>query len=284
MFTTMTTDAPTARDITTDTIADRARAVLCTADPVEKARRAAALGDAVAAGRLRQPGTPGAPDRPARPASPQLLPPRDMPKRRAGKSAAGRIALLHALAHIELNAIDLAVDIAARFAVAPEDQAAFHGDWLRVGAEEARHFLMLHQRLADLGTAYGDLPAHDGLWEAAEMTADDLLARLAIVPLVLEARGLDVTPVMIERMMRFGDDATAAMLKIIYRDEIGHVAVGHAWFARLATARGEIPRDAWRRLVRERFKGELKPPFNAAARAKAGLPADWYDDMGNDRA
>jgi len=267
-----------------DTIAGRARAVLRTADAVEKARLAQTLGDDVAAGRLRLPGSPGAPDRPARPASPPLLPPRDMPKRRAGKSAAGRIALLHALAHIELNAIDLAVDIAARFAVAPEDQSEFHADWLRVGAEEARHFLMLHQRLCDFGAAYGDLPAHDGLWEAAEVTADDLLARLAVVPLVLEARGLDVTPVMIDRMARFGDAATAAMLQVIYRDEIGHVAIGHRWFTRLATTRGEAPRDAWRRLVRERFKGALKPPFNSDARAEAGLPADWYDDMGTGRA
>jgi uncharacterized ferritin-like protein (DUF455 family) len=260
-----------------ETLAARARAVLETADAAGKAALGAALGGDVLRGRVQAIGIPGAPARPARPSRPLLLPPRDMAKRRAGKSVAARIALLHALAHIELNAIDLAFDMVARFAGMVAD-SEFHTDWIRVGAEEARHFALLNARLGDFGAAYGDLPAHDGLWEAAEVTSDDVLARLAIVPLVLEARGLDVTPAMIERIARFGDDATAALLKTIYNDEIGHVAVGCKWFGRIARRRGLNARTEWRRLVRERFRGALKPPFNREARTAAGLPEDWYAD------
>lgn len=258
-----------------ETLAGRARAVLATADASEKAALGAALGDDVFRGRVRGIGDPGAPERPARPPRPVLLPPRDMAKRRAGKSPAARIALLHALAHVELNAIDLAFDMVARFAGAVAD-AELYADWIRVGAEEARHFTMLNARLGDFGAAYGDLPAHDGLWEAAEVTSDDVLARLAIVPLVLEARGLDVTPPMIERMARFGDDATAALLRTIYDDEIGHVAVGSKWFERIARSRGLDARVVWRSLIEQRFRGALKPPFNREARDAAGLPEDWY--------
>lgn len=260
------------------TLTERARAVLASADAAEKVARAEALGRDMASGTVPGIGTAGAPDRPARPDRPRLLPPRDMPKRRAGASVAGRVALLHALAHIELNAIDLAFDIVARFA-APDLPRAFYDDWIRIGAEEARHFLGLAARLADFGAAYGDLPAHDGLWEAAEVTADDLLARLAVVPLVLEARGLDVTPAMIDRMAHFGDAATASMLETIYRDEIGHVATGRRWFGWLAESRGLEPRTAWQDLVAARFRGALKPPFNKAARRAAGLGADWYGTL-----
>jgi len=161
--------------------------------------------------------------RPARPGRPRLCPPRDMPRRRNFGTPAGRIALLHALAHIELNAIDLAWDIVARFA-RDDTPHAFCDDWVHVAAEEAEHFALLADRLAALGAAYGELPAHDGLWEAAAATAHDLLARLAVVPLVLEARGLDVTPEMICRLERAGDAGSAAILRCIYEDEIGHVA------------------------------------------------------------
>jgi len=260
---------------TEDSLAARARAILETANAAEKAALGAALGDDVFLGRVHAFGDPGAPDRPARPPRPILLPPRAMAKRRAGKSPAARIALLHALAHIELNAIDLAFDMVARFAGAVAD-SDFYTDWVRVGAEEARHFLLLNARLGDFGAGYGDLPAHDGLWEAAEVTADDVLARLAVVPLVLEARGLDVTPAMIKRMARFGDDATEALLGTIYDDEIGHVAVGRKWFGRIARSRGLDARAAWRALVEQRFRGALKPPFNHEARSAAGLPEDWY--------
>ena len=169
------------------------------------------------------------PDRPARPDRPVLCSPRDLPRRRITASAAGRVALIHAIAHIELNAVDLALDMACRFVgeSLPDD---FYHDWLGVADDEARHFLMLDNRLGQFGASYGDLPAHDGLWQAADATKHDLLARLAIAPLVLEARGLDVTPAMIDRLTAVGDDETAAALGIIMHDEVGHVAVGKRWF------------------------------------------------------
>jgi uncharacterized ferritin-like protein (DUF455 family) len=218
------------------------------------------------------------PPRPTRPARPVLLSPRDVPKRRNFGAAAGRIALLHALAHIELNAIDLAWDLIARFADSdlPRD---FFDDWVEVAAEEAEHFALLADRLAALGAAYGDLPAHDGLWEAAAATAGDLLARLAVVPLVLEARGLDVTPDMIARLDRAGDGDSAAILARIYRDEIGHVRTGARWFDHLCRNDGLDPEAVFHERVRRFFRGALKPPFNRAARDEAGLPAGYYDPL-----
>jgi uncharacterized ferritin-like protein (DUF455 family) len=201
-----------------------------------------------------------------------------MPRRRNFGSFAGRIALLHALAHIELNAIDLAWDIIARFAAA-EMPREFFNDWVDVAAEEAEHFALLNDRLRVLGSAYGELPAHDGLWEAAATTAHDLLVRLAIVPLVLEARGLDVTPEMILRLERAGDLASAAMLRRIYEDEIGHVAAGARWFERLCRQRGLNPEAAFHDNLRRYFTGALKPPFNREARDVAGLPAAYYKPL-----
>lgn len=198
-----------------------------------------------------------------------------MPKRRSFGSPAGRVALLHALAHIELNAIDLAWDLVARFA-GPRLPRAFYDDWVAVGAEEAEHFLLLSRRLGEFGAAYGDLPAHDGLWEAAAATAEDLLARLAIVPLVLEARGLDVTPQMAARLERGGDRDSAAILARIYEDEIGHVAAGVRWFEHLCREPGLDPRAVFRDRLARYFTGALKLPFNDAARTRAGFPADWY--------
>ncbi len=201
-----------------------------------------------------------------------------MPRRRAGGSAAGRIALLHALAHIELNAVDLAWDIVARFAGADLPRA-FHDDWVGVAAQEAQHFALIEARLGALGAAYGDLAAHDGLWEAAQATAHDLLARLAVVPLVLEARGLDVTPAMIERLDRLGDAESAAILRVIYDEEIAHVAAGQRWFRWLCERRGLAPAATYQHEVRRHFKGLLKPPFNRAGRSAAGLDADWYESL-----
>jgi uncharacterized ferritin-like protein (DUF455 family) len=218
-------------------------------------------------------GTPA--DRPARPDRPALKMPRDMPRRGRGLSAANRVALLHALAHIELNAIDLACDIVARFAD-NDLPRAFYDDWTRVADEEAQHFTLLTGRLAAFGAAYGDLPAHDGLWQAAENTAHDLMARLAVVPLVLEARGLDVTPAMIRNFEKAGDAAGVAVLERIYEDEIGHVAIGRRWFEWAARRDGREPVTAWQSLVREHFGGVLKPPFNAEARGRAGLTPDFY--------
>ncbi|HEX3535996.1 MAG TPA: ferritin-like domain-containing protein [Stellaceae bacterium] len=221
-------------------------------------------------------GTAVPPPRPARPERPVLLPPRDMPKRRHFGSRTGHIALLHALAHIELNAIDLAWDMVARFG-GPGMPREFAGDWAEVAAEEAEHFELLAARLEALDVAYGDLPAHDGLWEAAAATAQDLLARLAVVPLVLEARGLDVTPAMIERLGCAGDRDSAAVLERIYRDEIGHVAVGARWFDRLCRDAGLDPALTYQHRVRRYFRGTLKPPFNDAARTAAGFPVGWYE-------
>lgn len=252
--------------------------MLSTADPAEKVARSAALAAAWRSGAIAEIGAASPPPRPARPARPLLLAPRALPKRRAGGSREGRVALLHALAHIELNAVDLAWDILARFADAALPRE-FCDDWVGVAAEEAKHHALLAARLADLGAAYGDLPAHDGLWQAAEATAHDLLARLAVVPLVLEARGLDVTPAMIARLERFGDAASAAALRVIYADEIGHVAVGRRWFLWLCAARGLPPEETWRDLVRRHFKGALKPPFNRAARDAAGFAAGFYEPL-----
>jgi uncharacterized ferritin-like protein (DUF455 family) len=256
-------------------LAEGACDILRAADPADKVTRALAL-----AANWRQqnagfisPGNP--PARPARPARPSLLAPRDMPKRKAGGSQEKRVALLHALAHIELNAIDLAWDIIARFGTAVTPRAYFD-DWVKVGEEEAIHFSLLQARLVDLGAQYGDLPAHDGLWQAAEETAHDLLARLAIVPLVLEARGLDVTPATVADFRRAGDEQSAALLDRIYRDEIGHVAVGMRWFQHFAEAASLDPKQAWQDRVRRHFKGTLKPPFNDAARSDAGFDPDFY--------
>jgi len=252
--------------------------ILGTADPWRKATLSRTFGAAWQAGQLNEGDWQRPPDRPARPARPALLPPRDMPRRKVGGAPEKRIALLHALAHIELNAIDLAWDLIARFGAPPEPRA-LRDDWVKVGMEEALHFELLAQHLETLGARYGDLPAHDGLWQMAEETAHDLLARLAVVPLVLEARGLDITPGTIAAFDQYGDKASADILRTIYRDEIGHVAIGARWFRHGARARALDPAKTWRDLVKRHFRGQLKPPFNRAARTEAGLPEDFYADM-----
>jgi uncharacterized ferritin-like protein (DUF455 family) len=201
-------------------------------------------------------------------------------KKRSLHTKHGRIALLHAICHIELNAVDLALDIVARFADQPVPRSFFDG-WMLVASEEAKHFGMVRQRLRELDADYGDLPAHDGLWQAAEETAHDLLARLAIVPLVLEARGLDVTPATLADLRRAGDEASAAALDVIYRDEIGHVAIGKRWFDFFAAKAGHDPATLWQELVRRHFRGRLKPPFNKSARDAAGFSAAFYEPLAN---
>jgi uncharacterized ferritin-like protein (DUF455 family) len=256
----------------TQTLSDRVVGVFGTPDALEKAGAARAVASDWRAGVIPDIGGTAPCDRPKRPAKPELLRPREMPRRGKAQSEAGRIALLHALAHIELNAIDLAADILVRFPDAgmPMD---FYNDWLTVLDEEAKHFQLLSARLGEIGAAYGDLPAHDGLWQAAQDTSDDLLARLAIVPLVLEARGLDVTPTMIKSLRNAKDDDSAAVLEVIYRDEIGHVGIGRKWFEHVCPG---DPVATWQRLVNERFKGGLKAPFNDAARAEAGFGVAYY--------
>ncbi|MDZ3830221.1 MAG: ferritin-like domain-containing protein [Sphingopyxis sp.] len=255
-------------------LGEAARVVLLTADPHDKRRAARGLARAWRRGELAHRCDVAMPDRPAWPDRPELLTPAQMPRRRKGGSERGRIAMLHALAHIEFAAIDLAVDLVGRFGdLFPR---GFVDDWIGVAADEAMHFALLDRRLRALGSHYGALPAHAGLWEAAEATADDVLARLAIVPMVLEARGLDVTPATVERFRAVGDEASARILERIYTDEIRHVSAGTSWFGWLCDERGFPAVETWQRLVKERFRGQLKPPFNDSARHDAGLTQEYY--------
>ncbi len=208
------------------------------------------------------------PDTPARPDKPELLAPAAMPKRGRG-SAQGRLALLHALAHIEFVAIDLALDAAGRFGA--EMGWEFVDDWLSVAADEAMHFGLLSRRLRTLGSFYGALPAHDGLWDAARETAHDVAARLAIVPMVLEARALDVTPMTVAKFQAAGDERSARILQRIVDDEIRHVRFGTKHFVAVCQSRGESLEQAWKTLVQRHFHGAVKPPFNDSARRSAGL-------------
>jgi uncharacterized ferritin-like protein (DUF455 family) len=260
------------------TLAGAACAVLNAAAPAEKVALSHRFAAAWRNGGIVETGTATPPDRPARPDKPELKFPRDMPRRRNGGTLAHRIALLHAVAHIELNAIDLAWDLIARFA-APDLPRDFFDDWVTVADQEATHHALVSARLEALGASYGDLPAHDGLWQAAQTTAHDLLARLAIVPLVLEARGLDVTPEMIERLKRQDDMDSVATLETIYREEVAHVAAGQRWFHFECARRGVEPVETYRDLVRRYFRGGLKPPFNRAARDQAGFAAAFYENV-----
>jgi uncharacterized ferritin-like protein (DUF455 family) len=198
--------------------------------------------------------------------------------RRSAAGERGRIALLHSLAHIELNAVDMTWDLVGRFAHEAVPKS-FFDDWVQVGAEEAGHFELVCGRLAELGAAYGDLPAHDGLWQAAQATGDSLLARIAVVPLVLEARGLDVSPAMIASLEAAGDTASAEVLGVIYRDEKRHVAFGARWFRFLTERAGLAPEPTFHDLVRRHFRGPIKPPFNDPARAEAGLTPGFYKPL-----
>ncbi len=257
-----------------------ARAIVATPDLDEKIALSRATAKAWFKRRLslgqtaaRQP----LPARPGRPNRPQLLAPRDMPKR-STHGERGRFALLHSLAHIELNAVDMTWDLVARF-IGAQVPPSFFDNWVQVGLEEAKHFDLLRRRLAEMGGDYGDLPAHDGLWQAAEATGRDLLARLAVVPLVLEARGLDVTPSTIDKLTAADDAASAAILEIIYRDEKRHVAFGAKWFRYLCAREGSAPEPRFHALVKRYFKGTLKPPFNDRARSEAGLTPGFYKPL-----
>ncbi|QXT38546.1 ferritin-like domain-containing protein [Gymnodinialimonas ceratoperidinii] len=219
------------------------------------------------------------PDAPARPAEPALLDPRDVPRRKPG-SPQGRIAILHAVAHIELNAVDLHWDLIARFSDTPFP-IGFFDDWVRAADEESKHFNLIADCLEAMSSHYGALPAHAGMWRAAEDTAEDLMGRLAVVPMVLEARGLDVTPGMIRifEKARKSDPAAAqavAAMEVIYAEEVHHVAYGSKWFHFLCGRHDLDPKEAFHTLVQRYFHGPLKPPFNEEKRAEAGLPPDFY--------
>lgn len=264
-------------EATAPSVARAIRAALLTAEPRAKAMAARAVARDWRLGRLRFAFDVAMPEQPGRPAEPELLPPNRMPKRGRGQSLRGRIALLHALAHIEFTAIDLALDMAGRFGGMMSEP--FVGDFLQTAADEAMHFALLDRRLRNLGSHYGALPAHGGLWGAAQDTRHDVAARLAVVPMVLEARGLDITPMMIERLRGAGDEPSACILERILKDEIRHVRYGSEHFTRLCEIRGEVPEHLWKSLVSRHFKAPLVGPFNNSARAAGGLPRSFYDPI-----
>ncbi|HQS98650.1 MAG: rhamnosyltransferase [Novosphingobium sp. 17-62-9] len=249
-------------------VAATIRKTMLTADPFAKVMQTRELARRWRVGELTFTFDVAMPDAPARPEKPELLAPAAMPKRGRG-SAHGRLALLHALAHIEFVAIDLALDAAGRFGA--EMGQEFVDDWLSVAADEAMHYALLARRLRTLGSFYGAMPAHDGLWDAARETAHDVAARLAIVPMVLEARALDVTPMTVKKFLTAGDERSARILQRIVDDEIRHVRFGTKHFTALCNMRGESPPDLWKTLVQRHFRGAVKPPFNDSARRSAGL-------------
>ena len=220
---------------------------------------------------------------PGRPAAPRLIPPGEVPQR-SPFTVEGHAALIHAICHIEFNAINLALDAVWRFPDMPE---AFYRDWLRVAAEEAEHFMLLRTHLQALprpgqatGWDYGDFDAHDGLWLMCEKTADDIVARMALVPRTLEARGLDATPLIQAKLRKVGTPAALdaiALLDIILRDEVGHVAIGNHWYRWLCNRHGLEPVAHYRQLARHYSAPRLKPPFNDEARRRAGFTTDELD-------
>ena len=252
---------------------DAARQCLDSSDPADKIALSHSSSAAFLAGRLLVEETSAMPEpirAPGRPAKPVLVPPRELSKRGLG-SIEGRAAFIHAIAHIEFNTINLAWDAVYRFRGMPPQ---FYRDWVGVADDEARHFSLLSQRLSELGASYGDFQAHNGLWEMAEKTAHSCLARMALVPRVLEARGLDVTPGMIVKLRKLGDDTSAGILEVILREEVAHVAAGSRWFAWCCEREGVAPQPTFAALIDGVAKGSIRGPFNREARAAAG-----FDDL-----
>ena len=240
-------------------------------DPRRKCEQAAELLSSWRAGRLERinTGTILDIDDPGRPERPELVDPRAL-QRRSVATDTGRLHLLHAIAHIEFNAINIALDAAYRFREMPDQ---FVDDWLLVASEEAQHFQLLRDTLCQRGSDYGAYPAHSGLWDMVCKTRHDPLHRIALVPRVMEARGLDVTPAMIEKFRQFDDADAVAILERIYRDEIGHVRIGNHWFAALCKARELEPKTTFRQLLDDYMGGKLRGPFNWPARLEAGFDA-----------
>ena len=259
-------------------LADMANMVLRTSDGREKTAVSRELAAMWKAARLAGDdcvvGHAMPPDMPARPDAPALLDPRDVPTRKPG-TPEGRIALLHAVAHIELNAVDLHWDLIARFTDV-QMPLGFYDDWVQAADEESKHFNLMCDCLEASGSHYGALPAHAGMWRAAADTATDLLGRLAVVPMVLEARGLDVTPGMIKVFQQAKQKDAVAALETIYAEEVHHVAYGSKWFNYLCGRAGTDPTPVFHTLVRKYFHSDLRPPFNEEKRAEAGLPPDFY--------
>ena len=249
----------------------RALEVLSLRDPTEKAAAARALFDQLDSTRIDPDEAIAVPaPLPGRPERPRLVPPKEVAMRSAF-TPEGRAALLHAIAHIEFNAINLALDAAFRFAGMP---VAFYADWLRVASEEALHFTLLREHLQTLGFEYGSFDAHDGLWTMTQRTAHDVTARMALVPRTLEARGLDATPPLQAKFRKAGDERTVEILDVILRDEIGHVAIGNQWYRWLCRRDGLDPIAHYAVLVREYRAPRLRPPFNREAREAAGFSAE----------
>lgn len=260
------------------TLQDAARACLAAASIDAKLAATHAAAQAFAQGALDTAARvePAAIAMPGRPPTPRLVHPRELPRRGLG-SDAGRAAFVHAIAHIEFNAIDLAWDAVYRFNELPAD---YYADWVAVAADEGRHFTLLRARLNALGFDYGDFDAHNGLWEMAEKTAHDVLERMALVPRVLEARGLDVTPGMIERLRGHGDTATIAILEVILREEVAHVAAGSRWFRWCCARRGVDPAPTFHALLAQYARAVLHGPFNLDARSAAGFDEDELRALG----
>lgn len=242
-------------------------------DPLLKAQATLALDLSwpVGAGEKLSAPRPG----PGRAAQPLLLPHTQL-KAKSMATPEGRAMLVHAIAHIELNAIDLALDVVWRFAGMPE---AFYTDWVRIAQEEAKHFGLLRQHLVDMGFDYGDFPAHNSLWDMAERTQDDLLARIGLVPRTLEARGLDASPGVKNKLVSAGDHRAGEILDIILHDEIGHVAAGNRWFRHLCAERGLDPVHSYAQLMARYDAPKLRPPFNMAARRLAGFEQAELDAL-----
>lgn len=259
--------------MTTSNLFDAAHDCLAITNPLDKVAATHALAAAFAAGELSLPSDAPPPldiTTPGRPARPELVLPRDLKQRGLG-SAEGRAVFLHAIAHIEFNAINLALDAVYRFRGLPRE---FYADWLTVADDEARHFTLLSKRLTELGAAYGDYPAHNGLWLMAERTAHSDRARMALVPRVLEARGLDVTPGMMARLRAVGDGDSADILEIILREEVAHVAAGSRWFNWCCERDGVNANEEFARLITMAAPGSVRGPFNLQARADAGFDAN----------
>jgi len=259
-----------------------ARRCLDATDPGEKVRLTFETWAALESGSLAPDASSPPPQPigpPGRPGRPRLVPARELAQRGLGTEA-GRVALVHAIAHIEFNAIDLAWDAVYRFRGKPD---AYYRDWASCANDEARHFTMLSGRLAELGHAYGDFDAHNGLWEMAEKTAHSDTARMALVPRVLEARGLDVTPGMMERLRRQGDERTVAILEVILREEVAHVAAGTRWFTWCCERDGLDPEKTFAQLLADYMNNSLRGPFNLDARREAGFSESelgWLGRLG----
>jgi uncharacterized ferritin-like protein (DUF455 family) len=248
----------------------RALEALLVADPAAKAAAVRRLADGERALSIDPAAAIAEPaSLPGRPARPRLVPPADLPQR-SPYTREGRAALLHAVAHIEFNAINLALDAIWRFAGLPE---AYYRDWVKVAAEEAHHFGLLAAHLATLGHAYGDFDAHDGLWSMVERTRHDVVARMALVPRTLEARGLDATPPMQAKLARAGDARAVEILEVILADEVGHVATGNRWYRWLCEREGLDPMAHYALLAKRHDAPRARPPFNLGARRRAGFTA-----------